>query len=285
MSDPADVTRRVAVASPDWVGSAAADPHGSHLVVLASGSEVFSSPRDVSRPSGAGFSIACATLEGSGWVRVGARTHAVRRGDVFLLPPDVGHAYGTSQLPWSILWMDIAGDDVLDLFRAAGASTDSPVVSPTEFPRFVFTVGEVLNCLDREGGGAGAIEAAGQAWRALSVLAADRLRPVHADEVSRAMAWIAEHIDRQLSVADVARVVGLSTSGLAARFRRAVGGGVIEYQTSLRMDLARKMLVGSDASIAEIARATGYADPYYFSRVFRRTHDASPSAFRNRPRP
>ena len=75
-------------------------------------------------------------------------------------------------------------------------------------------------------------------------------------------------------------MVGLSASHYAALFRRATGYGVLEYQTRLRMALARELLDTTDRSVASIAREIGYTDPLYFSRHFTKVHGASPTAYR-----
>jgi AraC-like DNA-binding protein len=272
----------VATAPPESAGSE--DPIRAHLAVLAAGVERFGDPREVDRPRGAGFVIVCATMEGSGWVRLHDTVHRAPAGTVFLLPADVSHAYGTETLPWTIWWMDIGGADAADLLRASGASHENPVVSPHEFAQVVDALEGVLRCLER-GGRADGVEAAGRAWRLMSILAADRFTPRRADPAELAMTWIADRLDRELTVADVAAAVGLSPSRLMARFRAVTGGGVIAYQTELRMTQARRMLDGSDDHVAEIAHAIGYDDPYYFSRVFRRVHSMTPTDFRRRPRP
>jgi AraC-like DNA-binding protein len=46
------------------------------------------------------------------------------------------------------------------------------------------------------------------------------------------------------------------------------------------MSRARELLDTTDQAVAEIARALGYADPFYFSRQFRSVHGVSPSGYR-----
>jgi AraC-like DNA-binding protein len=94
------------------------------------------------------------------------------------------------------------------------------------------------------------------------------------------MSYLAERLDGNVRVPDLARVVGLSPSHLTALFRRATGGGVLAHHTSLRMARARQLLDRSPLSIREIAQLIGYEDPLYFSRQFRRVHGISPSEYR-----
>lgn len=53
-----------------------------------------------------------------------------------------------------------------------------------------------------------------------------------------------------------------------------------EYLTDYRMDKAARMLVETDDKSYVIAQNVGYADPNYFSYVFKRKYGVSPSRYR-----
>ena len=48
----------------------------------------------------------------------------------------------------------------------------------------------------------------------------------------------------------------------------------------MRLRKAQQLLIGTDRSVAEIAREVGHPDPYHFSRVFRRSVGVSPAKYR-----
>lgn len=96
------------------------------------------------------------------------------------------------------------------------------------------------------------------------------------------VAHIRDHVSEHLSVPELAALAGWSTSHFSAVFRRATGYGVLEYQTRLRMSLARTLLDTTDRTIASIAAEVGYSDSLYFSRQFRKIHQLSPSDYRGR---
>jgi AraC-like DNA-binding protein len=61
-------------------------------------------------------------------------------------------------------------------------------------------------------------------------------------------------------------------------FRERVGTSPKHYLTGLRMERAKELLrMGS--SVKQVAAEVGFADPYHFSREFRRTQGVSPSGF------
>ncbi|MGW5676137.1 AraC family transcriptional regulator [Streptomyces sp. NPDC003860] len=97
----------------------------------------------------------------------------------------------------------------------------------------------------------------------------DALRLLHAEP---AAPW---------TVGALAERTGVSRSTLAKRFSDLVGEPPLTYLTRWRMTLAADLLVEQpSATVAEVARAVGYADPFGFSAAFKRVQGANPSAFR-----
>ncbi|MEQ3550201.1 AraC family transcriptional regulator [Pseudonocardia nematodicida] len=83
------------------------------------------------------------------------------------------------------------------------------------------------------------------------------------------------------TVASLAARAGVSRATLAKRFGDRVGEPPLSYLTHWRMTLAADLLAGREtATIAEVARAVGYADAFGFSAAFKRVRGVTPSAFR-----
>jgi AraC family transcriptional regulator, transcriptional activator of pobA len=87
---------------------------------------------------------------------------------------------------------------------------------------------------------------------------------------------IDRHHSEPLSLSDVARELGITPGHLTTVVRRRTGRTVQEWIIERRMAEARSLLSGTELSVGEIARRVGMSDPGYFSRLFRRTHGASP---------
>jgi AraC family transcriptional regulator, arabinose operon regulatory protein len=256
------------------------------LSVSGAGFDRYAGSHLVERPTGAPHTIVCACLAVGAWVRIDEVSHACPVGAAFVLPAAVAHSYGCGDGPGTAWWwICVTGDDVPDLLAAMGATREDPIVPLRDPQRTAGLIEDAMVSLDAVSSPGGAIEAAGTAWKLLSQIAADRLRPERGAPLERAMWLIAERPERELTVADLAAAVGVSPSRLHALFRMATGGGVIAYQTGLRMAAARRLLDASDHTITEIAHRVGYTDPYYFSRRFRHEHGVSPTGFRRGARP
>ena len=80
----------------------------------------------------------------------------------------------------------------------------------------------------------------------------------------------------------MARAVRVTPGHLTTVVRRRTGRTVQEWIIERRMAEARSLLADTDLPVGEVARRVGMPDPGYFSRLFRRTHGASPREWRGR---
>jgi AraC family transcriptional regulator len=98
--------------------------------------------------------------------------------------------------------------------------------------------------------------------------------------------WLAEareylHDPAQVgSLGELAAAVGVHPVTLARGFRKAYGCSVGAYLRWLRVARAARGLAETDAPLAEVALAAGFADQSHFSNVFRRVTGLAPAAFR-----
>ena len=83
------------------------------------------------------------------------------------------------------------------------------------------------------------------------------------------------------TVSSLAARIGVSRSTLAKRFADLVGEPPLTYLTRWRMTLAADLLVEQKTeTVADVARAVGYSDPFGFSAAFKRVRGVNPSEFR-----
>jgi AraC family transcriptional activator of pobA len=102
--------------------------------------------------------------------------------------------------------------------------------------------------------------------------------------VGDALRFIERNCLRPISLRDVAAAVNKSSSYVATTVKAATGKTVMEWIIAGRLAEARNRLLHTDELIDVIAERVGYADPTHFIRLFRRTHDATPAAWRSRQR-
>ncbi|WP_210528704.1 AraC family transcriptional regulator [Rubellimicrobium arenae] len=99
-------------------------------------------------------------------------------------------------------------------------------------------------------------------------------------QLRRVVDLMQSELHRKLSVAEMADAAGLSESWFAHAFRQSMGISPVRHLTRLRIDAARRLLLGGGPTIGEIAVATGFADQAHFTRVFREATGTTPAAWR-----
>lgn len=88
------------------------------------------------------------------------------------------------------------------------------------------------------------------------------------------------YTDSNFSIHDISSHFGISEVHLRRLFKQALDISPIKYINNLKLDKAKNMLKFSNYSIVEIAQSSGFADPYYFSRFFKKQTGISPSRYR-----
>jgi AraC family transcriptional regulator len=106
---------------------------------------------------------------------------------------------------------------------------------------------------------------------------AGRLAPARARRVED---YMRAHLDRQLSLAELADCAGYSPSHFTWLFRTTFGTTPHRYLQHLRIEQARALLRTSRHSILDAALACGFQTQQHFSRVFREVTGTSPAAYR-----
>jgi len=86
--------------------------------------------------------------------------------------------------------------------------------------------------------------------------------------------------DAELTIDELAQLIGLSTSRFHALFRSAMGQAPARYIQGQRMARAEQLLLASELKIRAIAERSGWADEFHFSRLFKQLHGLSPSRYR-----
>jgi YesN/AraC family two-component response regulator len=92
---------------------------------------------------------------------------------------------------------------------------------------------------------------------------------------------IKDNIDNsKFSVENLARDLNISRTQLYRKMKAIMGSNVSDYIQNIRLEKAKNLLQNTQLTIAEIAYATGYSSPNYFSTSFKSKFNNSPKSFR-----
>lgn len=92
--------------------------------------------------------------------------------------------------------------------------------------------------------------------------------------------FIENNYRKSISLADIAKAMNLSSPYLSTSVRNLTGRTVLEWIKERRMAEARRLLLETNDSVAQIAEETGYKETTYFIRQFRQFHHQTPNVWR-----
>jgi AraC-like DNA-binding protein len=241
----------------------------------------------VERPAGAPTTLAILCIGGTGWARGNGKAQRISAGDLVWFPAGKGHAYGSGgKNPWTIVWAHFTGAEVPSwegMLRVEGP--DWPVVLGLPDDRLdELALDRVYAALERGFAVRNLVAAAAalrNAFCAAAELGNDHRDPRSAEErVARSIESLTGDWQRSHRLGELATAAKVSVAHYSMLFRRQTGFPPIDFLIRLRIRRACRLLDTTSLSIAEVGERTGYEDPYYFTRCFRRVMGCSPRSYR-----
>ena len=89
-----------------------------------------------------------------------------------------------------------------------------------------------------------------------------------------------EHLAEEISLTVLAERFHLNPQYISQLFKSEIGVNFLAYLTSIRMEKAKKLLLSTPLSIAEVAEQSGYGDYRVFTKVFKKSEGVTPSQYR-----
>ena len=110
----------------------------------------------------------------------------------------------------------------------------------------------------------------------------DRLRQIavvdgRVHRIAKAIEILGKDRDKALRVADIARQLGVSVSGLHSQFKAVTGVSPLQFQKQLRLQEARRLLLAGETDVARAGYRVGYEDASHFSREYKRLFGEPPA--------
>src|SRR3989440_659505 len=113
--------------------------------------------------------------------------------------------------------------------------------------------------------------AGGQGARLAHLLTASDTR-----RISKAIGHLREHFDEPLKMDEIAHERGMSVSGFHHHFKSVTSMSPLQFQKQIRLQEARRLMLGEDLDAASAGFRVGYEDPSYFSRDYKKLFGAPP---------
>lgn len=98
--------------------------------------------------------------------------------------------------------------------------------------------------------------------------------PAH--RIARAVRWLRDHYAEPLRIESLAKQLGLSPSAFHLHFKHVTALSPLQYQKRLRLQEARRLMLGEGLDAGEAAFRVGYESASQFGREYRRMFGESP---------
>lgn len=92
--------------------------------------------------------------------------------------------------------------------------------------------------------------------------------------------YLQEHLAEEISLSVLAEQFHLNPQYISQLFKSEIGVNFLVYLTNIRMEKAKKLLLSTALSIAEVAEQSGYGDYRVFTKVFKKSEGITPSQYR-----
>lgn len=239
------------------------------------------------REKGADENILIVCMTGKGWFEIQGHRRLLEAGQALLIPRGVPHRYeADEQEPWSIHWIHFKGNDAglyvrllpdgefrLPLAPACIAGLNSLFHSATLAIAEACSQSNILYLAQLCHHLLGMVFFHNRAY-------SPTLRAPASHDLQPTVTYIMEHCAEPLRRNDLARHAGLSVAHFSLLFQRQTGVPPMQFLIHQRMRQACRLMNSTSMTIREIASQAGYEDPYYFSRLFRKTLGHSPSKYK-----
>jgi AraC-like DNA-binding protein len=96
------------------------------------------------------------------------------------------------------------------------------------------------------------------------------------NRVAQAIDRLRKEFDQPLRIENIARDLGMSVSGFHHHFKEATAMSPLQFQKQLRLQQARRLLLGKDLDAASVGYRVGYNDASQFSREYKRVFGEPP---------
>lgn len=98
----------------------------------------------------------------------------------------------------------------------------------------------------------------------------------HAPHIARAVERLRKDFDRPLRIETLARDLGMSVSGFHHHFKAVTAMSPLQFQKQLRLQEARRLMLGQNLDATDTAYQVGYDDASHFNREYKRLFGAPP---------
>lgn len=226
--------------------------------------------------------------KGKGTLVTKDQTFDIHPGDGFVIYPGEVVTYGVgNDDPWHCYWVGFHGLNTEKYLTECGLNAENRLFHFEDDGVLVNHMSEIIRASDDFT--VPYIRSLGLLYIFFSLLTEqhdknDRNRPHLTREnvhVLQAVQYIQHHYMHRFKMSELADRLGYNRSYFCSIFKAFMKVSPKQYLMNIRIAKACELMKHTDLTLAEIARSTGFDDPLYFSKIFKRERFHTPQAYRN----
>lgn len=214
------------------------------------------------------------------------QTYHISSGQGFLVFPNQLTTYiADPNHPWEYTWLEFDGLRAKEAIDITTLSPSSPVYR-TKLSSLRNTMAEEMSYIVHHSDQS-PFHLIGHLYLFLDSLmqSCRKSAPVQRSKMSdyyikEALTYIESNYQNDISIEDIAKIVGVNRSYFGKIFHNAIGQSPQEFLSNYRMIKATELLKLTSLSIADIGQAVGYENQLHFSRAFKNIYGVSPLHWR-----
>lgn len=224
-------------------------------------------------------------IEGRGLIKINDTNITLNANEYCLITKGMPHSYqADSNHPWSIYWIHFNGTKANDISQYIPLHESISLRSSEHIGR-IGMFQDFFQILEKGITSEHVLYISMQLWSLLSSFAFTSLYvnspKKEQNRIEIVFNFMKTNLLKILTLDDIAQQVNVSASHFSNIFKEYTGYSPLNYFILLKMQEASRLLSLSNMNIKEIAFHLGYTDPYYFSRIFKKTIGRSPRDYRS----
>ncbi len=234
-------------------------------------------------------------IEGKLNLRLNDREYTAKQGDVLFFNSEVIHSAVPDECEYECIVFDasiFAFNTEFKAFVSNLINHDSFITEyfPAEDDTFHSLANELFDTI-REKGAGHTFSAIGLMFRLFGEIEKNNLyreklynereNAKSINKLKKVLEFIRNSYAKQITLKDMSKAAEVSPKYFCAFFKEMTSKTPIEYLNGYRIERASRKLLGTDASITDIAYDCGFNDLSYFIKVFKEQRGMTPQRFRN----
>ncbi len=238
------------------------------------------------REQGSMQNILIYCVKGTGWISVRSERFRMTKDQYCFIPKHTPHTYASgTDNPWTIYWIHFSGEKA-DSFVSGDFILPTPMMDSEDYREERIKIfDEIFYSLESDYT-ENNLEYAGIVL--MHLLATFKFEqqfakirnPQYEDATTMAITYMKRMIGQKIRLEEIAGHCGLSVSHFCMIFKENTSQTPIEYMNNLRVQKACQLLDLTTQRINEISAVLGFSDPFYFTRVFKKSIGQSPVQYR-----